>query len=111
MSAFASLLSSNNVGATAVLMQSSLVTLVAIRAINTTAAVAFVQLFDAAAASDVTVGTTIPTWVVKSEASELSIGDGLPDHGLVFTRGLVVASTTTPTGSTGATQHVRVAVV
>lgn len=103
----------NSVGSTAVLVTGCAheVTVTAIRAINTTAALAHVQLFDAAAASDVTVGTTVPRWVVTSAASSASDGDGLANGGIRFVNGLVIASTTGVANNTGATQHVRIAVV
>ena len=100
----------NSVGATAVLGSGHKQNLTSVHAINTTAAAAFVQLFDAATAAAVTVGTTIPRWVVSSTASSVSIDTGFPGDGLTFYNGIVVASTTTPTGNTGATQHVRLAV-
>lgn len=77
------------------------------------AADAYTQLFDAAAISEVTVGTTKPKWVVLTDfaAGEVSSGDGLPTHGLIFDRGVVVASTTTSTGASGATQQVRIAII
>ena len=99
----------NSVGATAVLVQKGVVQVTGMFAVNTTAAAAFVQYFDAAAAADVTVGTTIADWVLRSPASSVSDGDGLPTHGLVFLLGVVIASTTTPTGNSAATQHVRTA--
>jgi hypothetical protein len=85
--------------------------LAAVRAINTVAAASYTQLFDAAAAADVTVGTTIPTWVLKAQSSDPSDGDGLPTMGVVFTLGIVAASTTTATGSTSVTQHVRICII
>ena len=110
----ATVISLASVGATAVLARTGPVQVVAVRAFQGgLAADAYVQLFDAAAAADVTVGTTVPTWVVLTDfgAGEVSGGDGLPTHGLVFRNGVVVASTTTSTGSTGATQQVRIAVI
>lgn len=106
----AGVISLTDVGGTAVLAQKGRVQLVAVRAFQAgLAADAYVQLFDAAAISDVTVGTTKPTWVVMTDfgAGEVSGGDGLPTHGLIFERGIVVASTTTATGLTGSTQQVR----
>jgi len=100
-----------DVGGTAVLAKSGTLHVTAVRAFQTgLAADAFVQLFDAAAVSDVTLGTTKPTWVVMTifGAGPVSSGDGLPTHGLLFKNGLVVASTTTPTGLTAATQQVRI---
>ena len=70
---------------------------------NTAAAKTYLQIFDALAAS-VTVGTTTPTRVI-----------GVIDEGTVvlevpweFDTGLVIASTTTPTGNTGATTVVDI---
>lgn len=103
-----------DVGATAVLAQKGRVQLMAVRAFQAgLAADAYVQLFDAAAAGDVTIGTTKPTWVVLTDfgAGEVSTGDGLPTHGLIFELGIVVASTTTSSGNTGSTQQVRLAFI
>ena len=100
-----------DVAGTAVLAKTGPLHVTAVRAFQTgLAADAFVQLFDAASASDVTVGTTKPAWVVMTifAAGPVSGGDGLPTHGLLFRAGLVVASTTTPTGNTAATQQVRI---
>jgi len=104
-----SLNKADSLGATAVLIHGGAIILTAAHAINTTAADAYLQLFDAAAASDVTVGTTIPDWVIMSDfgAGLVSQDDMLPANGLSFRLGLVAASTTTATGSTGATQHAR----
>jgi len=51
----------------------------------------------------------VPDWVVLSDfgVGLVSVSDGLPTNGLSFRLGLVAASTTTPTGNTGATQHAR----
>ena len=99
----------NSLGATAVLVHGGALILTAAHAINTTSADAYLQLFDAAAVADVTVGTTIPDWVVMSDFGTglVSQDDMLPANGLSFRNGLVAASTTTATGSTGATQHAR----
>ena len=107
----AGVISNNTVTEADVLVQAGHVHVVAMHAINTTAAAAFVQYFDAAAVADVTVGTTVPVWVLRSPASSVSDGDGLPTHGLLFKLGVVIASTTTPTGNTGAAQHVRTAII
>jgi len=68
--------------------------------VNQTAAEAFVQVFDKAAA-DVTVGTTVADYVIPLPASG---GAVLPlNHvGLLHSIGLVIACTTTATGLTGA---------
>ena len=103
---------SNSLGATATLIQKGPVCVTAVKAINTTGADAYIQLFDAAAAADVTVGTTVPDWVVLSDfgAGLTSLGDGLPTDGLLFKLGVVAASCTTPTGNSAATQHLRVVI-
>lgn len=108
---YASVLESNSLGATAVLLSGSPATVVSVHAINTTVAVAFIQLFDAATAASVTVGTTVPRWVVSSPATSASSDHGVPSGGIVFRNGIVAASTTTPLGNTGATQHLRLAIV
>lgn len=108
---FSDLIVLNTVSGTVVQAVARPITLTAIRAINTTAADAYVQLFDVAAITDVTLGTTLPTWVVLSDPSDLSLGDGLPNGGLSFHNGIAVASTTTTTGLTGAAQHIRLAVM
>jgi len=100
----------NSLGSTATLAKKGRCVVTAVRAINTTAATAYTQIFDAAAITDVTVGTTVPTWVVRSAANDPSDGDGLPTYGIVFELGVVAASTTTALGSTGATQHVRIGI-
>lgn len=103
------LVSSNSLAGTATLIQTGALILTAVQAVNTTGADAYVQIFDAAAAADVTLGTTIAGWVVMSDfgVGLVSVSDGLPTNGLSFRLGLVAASTTTPTGNTGATQHAR----
>ena len=100
----------NSLVATAVLSVGHRCALMAVRTINTTAADAYLQLFDAASASDVSVGTTVPDWVVQADANDPSVGDGLPTDGIIFDNGIVIASTTTATGNTAATQHVRLAI-
>lgn len=107
---FSDVVSSNTVGATAVLLVGHKCAVTAIRAQNLTAADAYLQLFDAAAAADVVVGTTVARWWVQSDANDPSVGDGLPNGGLMFQNGVVVASTTTATNNTGANQHVRLGI-
>ncbi|HSE57602.1 MAG TPA: hypothetical protein VLA99_02780 [Nitrospiraceae bacterium] len=107
------LLKADAVDATAVLLQKGRLTITAARLFKASAAAdVYLQMFDKAAAADVTVGTTVPDWVVMldSAAGEVSSGDGLPTDGMTFYRGLVVACTTTSTGSTGSASSVRVTV-
>jgi len=108
--AYSDVLEKNSVAGTALLISGSVLTVTGVKAINTVAAISYLQMFDAAAAADVTVGTTIPRWTVESPASGNSGATGIPDGGIIFRLGLVVASTTTPLNSTGASQHVRIAV-
>ncbi len=71
-----------------------------IRLVNTTAAVAYLQIFDKLAAV-VTVGTTVAKTVIRLNANEiltLSAPDGIDIGG----DGLTLAGTTTATGNTGA---------
>jgi hypothetical protein len=66
---------------------------------NSTAAVAYLQVFDALAAS-VTVGTTVPTYCIPLGANE---SVAIPfDFPIDFRVGMVIAGCTTPTGNTGA---------
>ena len=104
-----SLVKSDSLTGTALLIQTKALILTAVHAVNTTGADAYIQLFDAAAAADVTLGTTVPDWVVMSDfgVGLVSVSDGLPTYGLSFRLGIVAASTTTPTGNTGAIQHAR----
>ena len=104
-----SLVKSNSLAGTAVLVQAGALILTAVHAINTTSADAYIQLFDAAAIADVSLGTTIPDWVVMSDfgAGLVSEPHTLPAAGLSFRLGLVAASTTTAINSTGAAQHAR----
>lgn len=97
----------DSLGATPVLLVGYKVYVHVVEAINTTASQAYLQLFDAATTDAVTVGTTIPTYVLKSLASDPAL-DKL--HETVFSKGIVAASTTTALGNTGATQHVRIGV-
>lgn len=105
------LISADSVDATPVSMMKHRCILVWAQAINTVAADSYLQLFDAAAVTDVTVGTTVPTLVVTTDPSDSTRENPLPTHGLVFVNGIVAASTTTPTGLTGAVQHVRLGIV
>lgn len=75
--------------------------------VNEDSAIRFLQVFDAATAAAVTVGTTTPDWVLTAGAN--GGDDDFVGDGMVFLNGVVVVGTTTATGSTGAgaaTQHV-----
>lgn len=85
--------------------------LTAVRGINNSGGTAaYIQIFDANLATSVTLGTTVPDWVVKTPAGDPSDGDGLPTNGLLFVSGIAVASTTLPTGNVSATQHVKLGI-
>jgi hypothetical protein len=106
----------NSLVGTAVLAVGKPCNVVAIRGITTTAAVAFIQLFDKATAAEVTPGTTLPDWVVEVPAGtpvgNTSVGDGVPSvAGLRFENGVVVIATTTSiTGTAAVATHVRLAI-
>ena len=72
--------------------------------LNGEAAVSYLQLFDAAALTDVTLGTTVPDYVIGNAAS-VSTARSLCKP-LYFDLGLCIFSTTTSTGNTGASQDV-----
>lgn len=98
---------SDSLGATATLIVGHGCTLGWVNAINTTSALAHIQFFNAALASDVTVGTTVPDLVITSPLSEARIETGIDCD---FSLGIVAASTTTVSGNTGATQHLKIGV-
>ena len=67
--------------------------------LNTTSAIAYVQVFDKTSAN-VTVGTTAPDYVIPlppNSGATLGIGQGV-----AHANGITIACTTTRTGSTGA---------
>lgn len=71
--------------------------------INTTAAVAYVQVFEAAAVGDVTLGTTTAKFVIPLAANGvINVALAKP---IKLVTGIVAFATTTPTGSTGAAVH------
>lgn len=99
------LLSNDTVHNLEVMRGAGPVTVGKVQLLNATAAVTHLQLFDAAATASVTLGTTVPTLVVVAATS--SVGDCDPTEPLAFINGIVAACTTTSTGSTTATGHVR----
>jgi hypothetical protein len=72
----------------------------AITCYNPAAAVTYIQIFDAATAGAVTLGTTTPvvTFGVPTVASTTMSTGG--DLGIKFFNGIQIAATTTPTGNT-----------
>ena len=106
----------NSVTNSAVLVVGHSCYLMALRAWTTGATETFIQLFDAASAAAVTLGTTVPSWVVDIPAGSangsVSVGDGLPSLGLKLELGLVVAATSgTQNSSAGLTATVRSAIM
>ncbi len=87
---------------TPVLLRAGLTDLWGWNIINKNAAIEFVQLFNAATAGAVTLGTTVPNYVIQlttgvDVATVLNLNQ---DMRISFPLGLVVACTTTETGST-----------
>lgn len=73
--------------------------------VNANTTMAYIQVFNAATTGAVTLGTTAPAKVIPCPPGNGTI-PGVYDHeyfGVKFTAGIVVAATTTPTGSTSAT--------
>ena len=73
--------------------------------VNTTAAEAFIQVFDARQTADVTLGTTAPNFTIPLAAngeSDINLGD----NGTPFLNGIVIASTTSSSGSSTAASDV-----
>lgn len=73
--------------------------------LNTTAAIAYVQVFNVAQGS-VTVGTTAPTYVLGIPASGGAVFSN--DLGIAHGTAITIACTTTRSGSTGATCEVTI---
>ena len=76
--------------------------------LNNEAAVSYLQIFDAAALGDVTLGTTVADMVLATPASG-AIQGALPMP-VYFSLGLCIFCTTDSTGSTGASQDVGLAI-
>lgn len=74
---------------------------------NASNAVAYVQCFDQATPTDVSLGTTAPTWVIPVP-TVASVSLALP-QAVVFAKGLQVAATTTATGSSAPSSALDVA--
>ena len=101
----------DSVGVTANLFIPYKVCVTAIRTINTSGtSPATLSLYNANSTAGITVGTTVPLWTVVAASGEPSQGDGLPTDGLMFSNGVVVASTNALTSTTGVIQHVRVCI-
>ena len=77
---------------TLVRAQAGYTRLCGVQLLNGNAAIVYLQLFDAAATTDVTLGTTVPDKVIKCEASVEK--DVAFEHRPRFKNGLVYAVTT-----------------
>lgn len=106
------------VGGTVVNVPASSHRIWAMHLVNTTAAAAYLQIFNQPA-SGVTLGTTAPTWVIRLGANataDLTFPDAvslgtLPSSGTVAPpTNISIAGTTTPTGLTAAIISVSMAV-
>jgi hypothetical protein len=97
---------------TAVLVKTGPVKVREIEFHNNSAGDVHLQMFDAATAGDVTVGTTVPDWSpgvhTTSNGNDVLQLSGLE---LMFGKGLVIAATTTPNGSTPPTTSGSIAAV
>lgn len=76
--------------------------------VNADAGLRYIQVFDAALAASVTLGTTPPTYVVPMGTS--ATGTIMFWGGLPLRSGCVVCATTTPTGNTPVTADAFVSV-
>lgn len=78
-----------------------------VEVVNGDAAVRYIQCFDKAATGDVTLGTTVPDFVIPLNSNAVAALEhiGPFGDGVRFYLGLVVAVTTTATGSTLATAN------
>ena len=98
----------SSLGATATLVVGQPAKLAFIYCYNPQAAVSYLQIFDAATAASVSVGSTAPKLSLGIPTAQAS-GLGPALIGINFINGIVVASTTTATGASGATQACNVA--
>ena len=111
MPGFSAITTVDNITSVATLFIPYKVCVTAIRTINTSGtSPATLSLYNANSTSGITVGTTVPFWTVVAASGEPSAGDGLPTDGLIFSNGVVVASTSALTSIAGITQHVRVCI-
>lgn len=88
-----------NLGAVASVRSSAAGVLTGLSIVNNQAVIIFVQLFDAATAGAVTLGTTVPTMEFTVPVSA-GFAPAFPAAGMRFRNGLQAASTTTEGGAT-----------
>lgn len=89
-----------SVAGTVLLAQKGVTKLCSVQIQNGTAAILYLQLFNAQSAADVTIGTTVPDKVIKVEASVAPFFNFT--HPPRFDLGLCYATTTSAGNSTGA---------
>ncbi len=65
---------------------------------NPNTSLVFIQFFDAASTTGITLGTTAPTFSIAVPANG-GVIDTTPLQGITFNKGVVVAATTTQTGN------------
>jgi hypothetical protein len=112
MPSISTIVESNSLSNTSTLLVGHRCALTGACVINTTGADAYIQLFDVATAAAVTVGTTVPTWVIQNDYGKGLVNESsnIPEGGIDFVNGIAAVSTTTPTGSTAAVQHLKVSI-
>lgn len=99
----------NNVNATKNLIKAGDAALKHVFVKNSAGASAFIGIFDAAAIADVTLGTTIPDYeIIVADAANGALA--LPEKGIFFDLGIVIASVTSSAGATGSANGVAVTV-
>jgi len=117
---YASIAALLNLRTSSKISSSGPIAVTALRAWASLAAPTFVQFFDAATITDVTLGTTVPKWIIgvpeidvaSANIMGISDPDGLPttERGLVFQNGLCAAATTHQSNSTTAEVNLTVCI-
>jgi len=117
---YASMAALLNLRTSSKISSSGPIAVTALRAWTSLTVTTFVQFFDAATTTDVTLGTTVPDWIIA--VSEISLTDpnvtGISDpdgfpttgRGLVFQKGLCAAATTHQSNSTTAEVNLSVCI-
>ena len=99
----------SNLTATAVLAKAGSVTIGSYNISNPNSSPVFIQVFNAATAGAVTLGTTPPTFVLTVPAAN-GVLDGNLAGSYNLPLGMVVAATTTATGNTAPTSAVPITI-
>lgn len=103
-------LDQDNLTSVPVVLRSQKCTVTAIRAFAATNNACTIHVHDAASATGITTGTTIPKWWVVCPSGNASDGDGLPTDGISFANGVVVASSLGLQTATSGLTHVRITI-